>query len=375
MLKSIEICAGAGGQALGLEMAGFKHIALVEYEKKYCETLKKNRPEWNIICEDVKNFSGKPYRNKIDLLAGGVPCPPFSVAGKQLGSDDERDLFPEALRLIEEINPKAVMLENVRGFLDPAFKDYRESILKRIDELGYNVQIKLLNASDYGVPQLRPRIVIVGIRKDVQGKFSYPLPTSEKVKTVGETLLDLMKKNQWQNANEWAKQASTIAPTIVGGSNIGNNYIVAPDIVIYRELEADEEINKMQLLVNDTVCKMADIRASNGGRPILHASISAKWTMRSDRAQNSRTEALGLIRNRKGHLPHIVVVTGEPMPGRLASLALGTGDIDCMYHFALYELIKAVEKSGAEDSIEMLHLLIEGKRIKDISDLPLDLAT
>lgn len=218
MLKSIEICAGAGGQALGLEMAGFKHIALVEYEKKYCETLKKNRPEWNIICEDVKNFSGKPYRNKIDLLAGGVPCPPFSVAGKQLGSDDERDLFPEALRLIEEINPKAVMLENVRGFLDPVFKDYRESILKRIDELGYNVQIKLLNASDYGVPQLRPRIVIVGIRKDVQGKFSYPLPTSEKVKTVGETLLDLMKKNQWQNANEWAKQASTIAPTIVGGS-------------------------------------------------------------------------------------------------------------------------------------------------------------
>lgn len=218
MLKSIEICAGAGGQALGLEMAGFKHIALVEYEKKYCETLKKNRPEWNVICEDVKNFSGKPYRNKIDLLAGGVPCPPFSVAGKQLGSDDERDLFPEALRLIEEINPKAVMLENVRGFLDPAFKDYRESILKRIDELGYNVQIKLLNASDYGVPQLRPRIVIVGIRKDVQGKFSYPLPTSEKVKTVGETLLDLMKKNQWQNANEWAKQASTIAPTIVGGS-------------------------------------------------------------------------------------------------------------------------------------------------------------
>ena len=218
MLKSIEICAGAGGQALGLEMAGFKHIALVEYEKKYCEILKKNRPEWNIICEDVKNFSGKPYRNKIDLLAGGVPCPPFSVAGKQLGSDDERDLFPEALRLIEEINPKAVMLENVRGFLDPTFKDYRESILKRIDELGYNVQIKLLNASDYGVPQLRPRMVIVGIRKDVQGKFSYPLPISEKVKTVGETLLDLMKKNHWQNANEWAKQASTIAPTIVGGS-------------------------------------------------------------------------------------------------------------------------------------------------------------
>lgn len=118
---------------------------------------------------------------------------------------------------------------------------------------------------------------------------------------------------------------------------------------------------------------MADIRQKNGGLPILHASISAKWTMRSDRAQNSRTEALGLIRNRKGHLPHIVVVTGEPLPGRLASLALGTGDIDCMYHFALYELIDAVKSAGAEDSLEMLNVLIDGKRLKDISDLPLDL--
>ena len=121
------------------------------------------------------------------------------------------------------------------------------------------------------------------------------------------------------------------------------------------------------------VALKADIRQRNGGLPIPHASISAKWTMRSDRAQNSRTEALNLIRNRKGHLPHIVVVTGEPLPSRLASLALGTGDIDCMYHFALYELMESVEDTGAEDSIEMLKSLIEGKRLKDISDLPLDL--
>lgn len=159
-------------------------------------------------------------------------------------------------------------------------------------------------------------------------------------------------------------------------ASMGNDYMVAPDVVIYRDTVTDEEINSPQIIVDDTVCKMADIRAQNGGLPILHASVSAKWTMRSDRAQNSRTEALGLIRNRKGHLPHIVVVTGEPLPSRLASLALGTGDIDCMYHFALYELIKAVEATGAEDSIEMLNVLIDGKRIKvkDISDLPLDLA-
>lgn len=158
-------------------------------------------------------------------------------------------------------------------------------------------------------------------------------------------------------------------------ASMGNDYMVAPDVVIYRDTVSDEEINASQIVVDNSVCKMADIRAKNGGLPVLHASISAKWTMRSDRAQNSRTEALGLIRNRKGHLPHIVVVTGEPLPSRLASLALGTGDIDCMYHFALYELIEAVRATGAEDSIEMLNVLIEGKRIKDISDLPLDLAT
>lgn len=218
MLTSIEICAGAGGQALGLAMAGFSHIALVEYEKDYCDTLKRNRPEWNVICGDVREFSGVKYRGKVDLLAGGVPCPPFSVAGKQLGSEDERDLFPEAIRLIGEIQPRAVMLENVRGLLDPVFLDYRTSILNQITELGYKVQIKLLNANDYGVPQLRPRVIIVGIRNDEKGEFHYPEEHPETAKSVGETLLDLMKTNGWKKADRWAKAANTIAPTIVGGS-------------------------------------------------------------------------------------------------------------------------------------------------------------
>lgn len=155
---------------------------------------------------------------------------------------------------------------------------------------------------------------------------------------------------------------------------LGNDYMVAPDVVIYRSLYEDEEINAGQCIVNDDICKMAAIRKSNGGKPLLHASVSAKYTMRSDRAQNSRTEALNLIRNRKGHLPHIVVVTAEPMPNRLASLALGTGDIDCVYHFALYELIEAVNEVGSEDANEILETLVQGKRLKDISDLPLDLA-
>lgn len=218
MLTSIEICAGAGGQALGLSLAGFTHVALVEYEKDYCEILKHNMPDWNVLCEDIKNFSGWSYRFQIDLLAGGVPCPPFSVAGKQLGANDERDLFPEMLRLVEEIAPKAVMIENVRGFLEPMFEEYRKDIFNQLNKLGYNSQIKLLNASDYGVPQLRPRIVIVGIRKDIDKSFSYPSPHPYDTKTVGQTLLDLMKENGWEGADNWANKANRIAPTIVGGS-------------------------------------------------------------------------------------------------------------------------------------------------------------
>ena len=158
---------------------------------------------------------------------------------------------------------------------------------------------------------------------------------------------------------------------------LGNDYVVAPDIVVARQLCSDEEINAPARYVDASVCKKADLRESNGGLPLLHASVSAKWTMRSDRAQNSRTEALNLIRNRKGHLPHIVVVTGEPIPSRLASLALGTGDIDCVYHFALFELLAAVRDyaaNGREDIVEQVDTLVRGKRLKDISDLPLDLS-
>lgn len=203
LLTCVEICAGAGGQALGLALAGFVHVALVEYESDYCKTLKLNRPEWNVICADVHDFDGKPYQG-VDLLAGGVPCPPFSVAGKQLGKDDERDLFPEAIRLIEEIKPRAVMLENVRGFLETEFDEYRKYILKSIEKLGYNTHIKLLNASDFGVPQLRPRVVIVAIRKDESGHFSYPTGEPGCALSVGEVLYDLMAENEWEGIKAWA---------------------------------------------------------------------------------------------------------------------------------------------------------------------------
>lgn len=157
-------------------------------------------------------------------------------------------------------------------------------------------------------------------------------------------------------------------------ASLGSDYIIKPDVVIFRQLLTDEEINKDIPLVDGSVATMASLRKRSGGKPILHASVSCKLTIRSDRSQNSRSEALNLIRNRRGKLPHVVVVTGEPLPSRLASIALGGGDIDCVYHFALPELRETVKELGLSDSEEALNIMINGSRLKDISDLPLDLA-
>ncbi|MGH8541829.1 MAG: DNA cytosine methyltransferase [Stenotrophobium sp.] len=217
MLTSVEICSGAGGQALGLEQAGFEHRALVEMDGACVATLRANRPEWNVIHGDLHNFSGRSYKD-IDLLAGGVPCPPFSHAGKQLGVEDERNLFPEAIRLVKEIRPRAVMLENVRGLLDAIFEDYRRYISGEIAKLGYRTDWKLLNASDYGVPQLRPRVIFVALRNDNGGSFVWPQPLQAKPPTVGETLSDLMAIRGWRGIRAWRQRANEIAPTLVGGS-------------------------------------------------------------------------------------------------------------------------------------------------------------
>lgn len=218
MLKSIEICAGAGGQALGLEEAGFDHVALVEIEKPACETLRANRPGWNVIEGDVHEFSAERFRGKVDLLAGGVPCPPFSVAGKQLGSADERDLFPEALRLVRECDPRAVMIENVKGIFYPKFAEYRELILGELHKMGYKTWWQLVQASDYGVSQLRPRAILVGLKEPWASHFIWPEPNPEAAPTVGELLRDEMAAGGWSGADKWAERADKIAPTLVGGS-------------------------------------------------------------------------------------------------------------------------------------------------------------
>ena len=214
---SVEVCAGAGGQALGLEWAGFDHLVCVDNDEPSVETLRLNRPEWNPVLADLREWSYWPA-GTVDLLAGGVPCPPFSHAGKQLGRDDDRDLFPEILRLCDELRPRALMVENVRGLLDPKFLEYREKVLQDLRNLGYAGEWRLINAADFGVPQKRQRSVLVAFPERTFQSFVWPVPTVAEPVSVGEALLPLMKARGWRSAKSWAASARGPAPTIVGGS-------------------------------------------------------------------------------------------------------------------------------------------------------------
>jgi DNA (cytosine-5)-methyltransferase 1 len=217
--RVVEICTGAGGQSLGLELAGFEHELAVELDPNACATLRHNRPHWKVAQGDVASpavWSPVDYAG-IDLLAGGVPCPPFTIAGKQLGAIDERDLFAWAIELCGVIRPRALLLENVRGLSLPRFAAYRQHVLDRLAELGYAADWRLLHAADFGVPQLRPRFVLIAMRAEDFAYFSWPEP-ADPPPTVGETLRDLMAANGWPGAAVWAKRANDIAPTIVGGS-------------------------------------------------------------------------------------------------------------------------------------------------------------
>jgi DNA (cytosine-5)-methyltransferase 1 len=217
-LTSVELCAGAGGQALGLERAGFAHQGLVELDADACQTLRRNRAgRWPVIQADLAEVDGRVF-GRVDLLAGGLPCPPFTVAGKQLGQRDERDLFPQALRLAEQISPRAVLLENVPGLATRRFDIYRGQILRGLHGLGYQTWWQLVQASQHGLPQLRPRFVLVAIKPPWAARFDWPETPRTPQPTVGEVLGELMGARGWPGATAWAARAGRIAPTIVGGS-------------------------------------------------------------------------------------------------------------------------------------------------------------
>lgn len=176
--KVLELFAGAGGLALGLEKSGFKCIALNEIDKYACQTLRKNRPNWNVLEGDIKDFDFKEYKNEVDLVTGGFPCQAFSYAGKRLGFADARGtLFYEFARVVKEVNPPICIGENVRGLLRHDKGKTLAGMISVLDEIGYNVvPVKILNAIYYKVPQKRERLFLVGIRKDIDVQYSYPLP-------------------------------------------------------------------------------------------------------------------------------------------------------------------------------------------------------
>ena len=216
---SIEICAGAGGQALGLEWAGFQHVCAVELDRWAHETLTINRPNWNPRQADVRDNKGADFTG-VDLVAGGVPCPPFSIAGRQLGADDDRDLFPAALEWVRAAKPKAVMLENVPGLASAKFESYRKNLFGRLRKLGFSfVEGRILNARDFGVSQLRPRFIIVALRSPFADAFEWPRE-SLAGPPVGELLHDVMRARGWKGATAWSRRANAIAPTLVGGSKL-----------------------------------------------------------------------------------------------------------------------------------------------------------
>jgi len=192
-ITAIELFAGAGGLALGLEQAGIQTVEYVEYNAFCCETLRVNRPNWNVVCDDIHNVDFTPYHNKIDLVTGGFPCQAFSYAGKKLGFDDTRGtLFHEFARCVSEVQPRVFLAENVRGLISHDNGRTLETILNVLRSLGYDVQYRVLNSAYYGVGQKRERIVIVGVKQGSGLDFTYPEP-DVNMTTLRDALLDCPK--------------------------------------------------------------------------------------------------------------------------------------------------------------------------------------
>jgi DNA (cytosine-5)-methyltransferase 1 len=217
-LTTLELCAGGGGAALGLERAGFHAQALLDIDPHACATLRKNRPYWNVVQADLQRFDASYWRG-VDLLSGGLPCPPFSIAGKQLGPNDERDLFPHMLRIVDEVEPRAVLIENVRPILSERFAGYREKINAELRKRGLESYWMVFNAAEFGVPQSRFRAFLIALRKGETKPLRWPLPMPNAGPTVGESIADIMGSRGWKGVDEWARKANSPAPTIVGGSH------------------------------------------------------------------------------------------------------------------------------------------------------------
>ena len=264
-LTAIELCAGGGGSAVGVELAGFRHVALVELNESACATLRGNRPWWNVLQVDLRRWSARDFRG-VDLVAGGVPCIPFSRAGLRRGRKDATDLFPHALRIVEEVLPRAVILENVRGLMDSQFSRYRASIDRRLKSLGYSTEWRLLQAAEYGVPQMRTRTICVALRPTAFERFEWPDPTVELRVSVGEALREQLGSRGWRGVERWAARANSPGPTLAGGSHRKGG----PDLGPTRARQ-----EWLRLGVNPRTIAVAAPSPSFRGRPRLTVQMAA----------------------------------------------------------------------------------------------------
>ena len=227
-LMAIELCAGGGGTALGLEQAGFSPSVLIDNDPHACATLRRNRPYWNVIEADMRQLDLSYWRGA-DLISGGLPCPPFSIAGKQLGEGDDRNMFPAMLRLVKELRPRAVLIENVRGILGERFASFRQDIDRQLNTLGFESHWNCLNAADFGVPQIRFRVFLVALRRGDTNPFAWPEIAYQPPSTVAAAIGGLMGTRGWRHIGEWMKKAAAPGPTIVGGSHKHGGPDLGPD--------------------------------------------------------------------------------------------------------------------------------------------------
>lgn len=278
--------------------------------------------------------------------------------------DDLRAQFHQSLL-------SSILVLDAKGIPTNADKDQKSSVFiaRHIaDKLGISSGSERMAGQTTGNKFEETVSLFLSSALNQLSKFIYGVHNVQWVNSRKEDFISHFQQyRHLVGLNKFARENRDLA------ASLGNSYTISPDIIIARHPASDEEMNQSVPLVSSHSALHSSFRSANGVFPFLHAVISCKWTLRSDRAQNARSEALTLIRNRKGRLPHIVVVTGEPTPSRLSSLALGTGDIDCLYHIALYELEDAIKALGQDEAYHLYRIMVEGGRLKDISDLPLDL--
>jgi DNA (cytosine-5)-methyltransferase 1 len=221
-MACLDLCSGAGGQALGLERAGFDIVGAVERNSNAAKTLTANRPQWTIHNDDVRSTSWRAGYAGIDLVAAGAPCTPFTPAGRRRGREDARDLLHEVIDVVEQLRPRLVMIENVPALMSPRFAKYRSGLFARLEHLGFSTTSYLLTATDFGVAQRRKRWILVGSAEAHTSLLTCQVETTSEseCRSVGETLADLMSERGWRGVGRWAQRASGPAPTITGGSEL-----------------------------------------------------------------------------------------------------------------------------------------------------------